>query len=217
MGIIGQSICLLCHGMETHTKQLLNKTSPSQMYTLYKAKQTIPSVNLIPKRLMSSKFKKDKETVHRKDAACIGEGDKMYEPQSPYREHWPRRYGWDNKLFGGGALPKLDEPLKFALKQKDKDYWDKEHALFGQNDYIDILGDGNVRPVDLMKGPSWIRGFKGNEMQRIIRRLQFDGHKLQQLYPTKFHMIQKRLDYLYKHYNLRRSNAIGKGIKRVQK
>lgn len=35
-----------------------------------------------------------------------------------------------------GALPKLDEPLKFALKQKDKDYWDKEHALFGQNDYI---------------------------------------------------------------------------------
>lgn len=38
-----------------------------------------------------------------------------------------------------GALPKLDEPLKFALKQKDKDYWDKEHALFGQNDYIGNL------------------------------------------------------------------------------
>jgi hypothetical protein len=39
-----------------------------------------------------------------KDAACIGEGDRMYEPQSPYREPWPKHYGWENKLFGGGKV-----------------------------------------------------------------------------------------------------------------
>jgi len=81
----------------------------------------------------------------------------------------------------------------------------------------DILGDGNVRPVDLMKGPSWLRGFRGNEMQRIIRQLKFQGATIRQLYPTKYHDMEKRLDYLFKHYNVRRSKRIGKGVNRVQK
>jgi hypothetical protein len=47
----------------------------------------------------------------------------------------------------------------------------------------DILGDGNVRPVDLMRGPSWLRGFRGNEMQRIIRQLKYQEATIRQLYP----------------------------------
>jgi hypothetical protein len=35
-----------------------------------------------------------------------------------------------------GALPKLDKPMKFKPVKKQKDGWDREHALFGQNDYI---------------------------------------------------------------------------------
>ena len=35
-----------------------------------------------------------------------------------------------------GALPKLDKPMKFKPVKKQKDDWDREHALFGQNDYI---------------------------------------------------------------------------------
>jgi hypothetical protein len=34
------------------------------------------------------------------------------------------------------ALPKLDKPMKFKPVKKQKDGWDREHALFGQNDYI---------------------------------------------------------------------------------
>jgi hypothetical protein len=45
----------------------------------------------------------------------------------------------------------------------------------------DILGDGNVRPVDLMRGPSWLRGFRGNEMQRIIRQLKYQEATIRQL------------------------------------
>jgi hypothetical protein len=67
---------------------------------------------------MSSKFKKDDRNVHRKDAACIGEGDRMYEPQSPYREPWPKHYGWENKLFGGGKVVFITtkRKLKFTLQ-----------------------------------------------------------------------------------------------------
>ena len=72
---------------------------------------------------MSSKFKKDDRNVHRKDAACIGEGDRMYEPQSPYREPWPKHYGWENKLFGGGKVVFITtkRKLKFTLVLRQVD------------------------------------------------------------------------------------------------
>jgi hypothetical protein len=54
-------------------------------------------------------------------------------------------------------------------------------------------------------------------MQRIIRQLKYQEATIRQLYPTKFKDMEKRLDYLFKHYNVRRSNRIGKGIKTVQK
>ena len=72
---------------------------------------------------MSSKFKKDDRNVHRKDAACIGEGDRMYEPQSPYREPWPKHYGWENKLFRGGKVVFITtkRKLKFTLVLRQGD------------------------------------------------------------------------------------------------
>ena len=39
----------------------------------------------------------------------------------------------------------------------------------------DILSDSKVRPVDLVQGPNFIRGFKGNEYQRLLRRMKFEG------------------------------------------
>ena len=74
---------------------------------------------------MSSKFKKDDRNVHRKDAACIGEGDRMYEPQSPYREPWPKHYGWENKLFRGGKVVFITtkRKLKFTLVLRQAGRW----------------------------------------------------------------------------------------------
>jgi large subunit ribosomal protein L51 len=43
-------------------------------------------------------------------------------------------------------------------KSAFRDNWSEKKAVFGQNDYIDILGNGNVSPVDLIRGPSWLVG-----------------------------------------------------------
>ncbi|CAI9740598.1 ribosomal L51, mitochondrial [Octopus vulgaris] len=68
----------------------------------------------------------------------------------------------------------------------------------------DILGDGKVTPKDLIQGPPWLKGFKGNEMQRLIRQIKYEGHHLRFYYPTKHHKLRKRIKYLYKFYNHRR-------------
>lgn len=136
---------------------------------------------------------------------------KSYDPPSPYRTPGPRRYGYESKFFTGGLLPRGEElePLRSLPRYKVVDKWGKKRALFGQNDYIDILGDGSVKPVDLIHGPDWLIGFKGNELQRLVRRVNFHGDKLKLLYPHKYHNIQKRIFFLYKKYNIKRGKRVG--------
>ena len=68
----------------------------------------------------------------------------------------------------------------------------------------DILGEGNIHPKDLIRGPPWLVGFRGNEMERLTRQLRFEGQKLRYLYPTKYHKIKKRIRWLFRFYNYRR-------------
>ena len=85
----------------------------------------------------------------------------------------------------------------------NKDTWSIKKSTFGQNDYIDILGDGSVSPVDLIKGPSWLIGFRGNELQRLQRRLKFEGKELRAKDQTKFYDINKRIKFLTWRYNVK--------------
>ena len=86
---------------------------------------------------------------------------------------------------------------------KDKKNWSFKKSTFGQNDYIDILGEGDICPVDLIRGPPWLIGFKGNELQRIQRQLKFKGKELQTKNITKFQEINKRIKYLTWRFNFK--------------
>jgi large subunit ribosomal protein L51 len=84
---------------------------------------------------------------------------------------------------------------------KVSETWSPKKSTFGQNDYIDILGDGNIKPADLICGPDWLIGFKGNELQRLNRQLKFQGKELKAKNPNKFHDINKRIKYLTWRFN----------------
>ncbi|KAK7481416.1 hypothetical protein BaRGS_00027372 [Batillaria attramentaria] len=135
---------------------------------------------------------------------------KTYEPASPFRDPGPRRYGYRTKYFTGGVLPRSEhaDPVMGLPVYKPKDAWSRKKALFGQNDYIDILGDGSLTPSDLLHGPDWLIGFKGNELQRLSRRMKFEGHKLSILYPSQYRNMKKRIWFLYKKYNRKRGKRI---------
>lgn len=138
------------------------------------------------------------------------DGPNKYQPKSPFKISTPRSYGYHENMFKGGLLPRDDKPFRSMTKYKPKDRWDEKHALFGQNDYIDILGDGDIHPADLQKGPSWLIGQKDrSELHRLLRRLRFDGEKLRETFPSKHHDMNKRVRYLYRRYNKRRSHRLG--------
>lgn len=145
---------------------------------------------------------------------------KMDENPDPYKPKIRRRMGYKQKMHVGGVLPRPggeeeDTPVGGWRTQpidwKKRDQWTKKKALFGQNDYIDILGDGSIHPYQLMQGPPWLRGFKGNELQRLVRRLKFEGRFLQDMYPTKYLDLRKQIFFLYKKLNTRRKAPFWSG------
>ncbi|CAG0913805.1 unnamed protein product [Notodromas monacha] len=116
-----------------------------------------------------------------------------------------KRRGYVDKGKLSGLLPR--DEMAASGKQlvpvyRPKDVWSERRALFGQNDYIDILGSGKVHPVDLMYNvPKWLRGFRGNEMQMLVRKRKIFGAWMQEHRPKKWMDMEKRVRYLYKRLN----------------
>ncbi|XP_008143046.1 39S ribosomal protein L51, mitochondrial [Eptesicus fuscus] len=80
------------------------------------------------------------------------------------------------------------------------DRWNEKRAMFGVYDNIGILGNFEKHPKELIKGPKWLRGWKGNELQRCIRKKRMVGHWM---FSDDLHNLNKRIRYLYKHFNRR--------------
>lgn len=91
-------------------------------------------------------------------------------------------------------------PLK-AARFDNRNEWHRTEAIFGQNDYIDILGDGTIHPSRLLTNvPHWLRGFRGNELQRINRK-RIAIANMQKTKPRRWADMHRRADYLYKYLN----------------
>lgn len=122
------------------------------------------------------------------------------------RPEYTRRHGFKVEHHITGPLPRIKvahdlRPLP-TKPHPQKDSWTQRKATFGQNDYIDILGDGSLHPRDLLHhGPSWLRGFRGNEFRRLIRRRDATFHYAPWVWPTKFYNVQRRLRFLHKYIN----------------
>uniref|UniRef100_A0A8C0UYC8 Large ribosomal subunit protein mL51 n=1 Tax=Cyanistes caeruleus TaxID=156563 RepID=A0A8C0UYC8_CYACU len=55
-----------------------------------------------------------------------------------------------------------------------------------------------IHPKNLIMGPVWLRGWRGNELQRCIRKKQMVGDRM---FVEDYHKLNKRIRYLYKRFN----------------
>ncbi|XP_071986126.1 large ribosomal subunit protein mL51 [Engystomops pustulosus] len=115
------------------------------------------------------------------------------------------------RLFWGGAPPlsgaartlstgscSLARTWTGLPEPKNTDRWERKRAQFGVYDNIGILGDFKAHPKHLIVGPSWLRGWKGNELQRCIRKKMMIGSRM---FYEERHNLNKRIRYLYKRFN----------------
>ncbi|NXT82574.1 RM51 protein, partial [Zapornia atra] len=125
--------------------------------------------------------------------------------------------GAERAVSGGGGArlgpvrPGLPVPLSSPLaglirprrikeppKPKQVDRWTEKRALFGVYDNVGILGGFQVHPRSLIVGPKWLRGWRGNELQRCIRKKQMVGDRM---FVDDYHKLTKRIRYLYRRFN----------------
>ena len=103
-----------------------------------------------------------------------------------------------------GLLPRVKGdvgPLTTVPTDRKPDPWRPKDALFGQNDYIDILGDGSVSVTQMMTStPYWLKKFRGNEMQMLIRKRTAFQY-WQWCRPKKWEQLNLRIDRLYRKLN----------------
>ncbi|XP_017270967.1 39S ribosomal protein L51, mitochondrial [Kryptolebias marmoratus] len=83
-------------------------------------------------------------------------------------------------------------------KPKVVDRWNEKRSMYGVYDNIGILGEFKAHPKDLIIAPCWLKGFRGNELQRAIRKKKMVGDRMMTL---DRHNLEKRIRFLYRRFN----------------
>ncbi|XP_032609423.1 large ribosomal subunit protein mL51-like [Hylobates moloch] len=73
----------------------------------------------------------------------------------------------------------------------------ERRAMFRVYD-IRILGNFEKHPKERIRDPIWLRGWKGNELQRCMRKKKMVGNRM---FADELHNLNKHISYLYKHFN----------------
>jgi len=123
-----------------------------------------------------------------------------------YEDMYVTDVGYRAEYYKGGPKPRFNDEEKrhmekYMTKNAPFDQWDEKAALFGQNDYIDILGDGNLSVRELnVDAPVYLRGwgFRGDrweetQFHHVMRRLHFEEDYLLNLRPTKWWQMRREM------------------------
>ncbi|VDO51408.1 unnamed protein product [Schistosoma margrebowiei] len=125
-----------------------------------------------------------------------------------YVQPKPLNIRYNPRMYDGGLLPRLNFTDRQVVlpEHKPRDFWSPHRAHFGQNDYIDILGDGKIKPRDFYTGPPWVLGAR-NEYQRVCSRLNNPAIVawMEEFEPSKLTAEYKLQRYLFKKVNKRKN------------
>jgi len=130
-----------------------------------------------------------------------------------YEHQYVCGVGYNADYYKGGPKPRFNQDEKELMhkywpKAPPMDEWDEKLAQFGQNDYIDILGDGNISIRELnVDAPYWLRGWGGSRFHTVMRQLHFEEDYLLNARPTRWWELRKELTRLYRKNNRYKKRA----------
>ena len=108
------------------------------------------------------------------------------------------RFGYFDPVKRSGPLPRLknDSNLVKEIKMfRPTDPFSPSLALYGQNDYIDILGHEDLHPARVHYHiPKWLRGFQHHtHFQAVLRKNDHFGDTMEASFPNKYFFMQRKL------------------------